>query len=184
VIAEIAAPEPHLGILAAALPDVRRVGVRPNVRLDRLGGIDVFPAWHGVVAVDGYSPMIAADGTSPHVGFAFCLDDTRIYVSGDTISNPALLGAVTLVRPHLVCLPVNGRTREREARGILGNMDAGEAVDFAVTVGAEALLPLHHDGVTGNTSDVSEVLRAAAGRLLDVLTPMQAVPFAFSGTRS
>jgi L-ascorbate 6-phosphate lactonase len=181
-IAEIAAPEPHLASIAEALPGIRRMGVRPNTPLDRLGGIAVLPAWHGVTVADGYGPMIAADGTSPQVGYQFELGGVGVYISGDTIADPALVEAVRPLRTELVFLPVNGHDAEREARGILGNMSADEAVDFALAIGARALVPLHFDGVSGNTSDVGEVERAANGKPLRLILPARSIPWAFNGT--
>ena len=182
-LGEIAAPEPHLAPIAAALPHLPRVGVRPGHTLDRFDGIDVLPAWHGITVADGYGTMIGPDGTAPHVGFAFALDGLRIYISGDTIADPELVEAVRPLRPELVFLPVNGRDTEREARGILGNMTAHEAVRFAEDVGARILVPLHYDGVTGNTSDIGEVIRAAHGRPLHVVIPANSIPIALNGTR-
>ena len=180
-LAEIAVPEPHLAAVAAGVPDIARVGTRPGTMLDRLGGIAVLQAWHGVTVADGYGPMIASDGTSPHVGYAFSLDGCGIYVSGDTLAHPTLVDAVKAIHPSLVFLPVNGRDPVRESRGILGNMTAQEAVDFAVAIEASTLVPLHHDGVTGNTYDVGEVARAARGRPLHVVIPARAIPFTFDG---
>lgn len=180
-ISEIAVPEPHLAAVAAGVPDIVRAGTRPGATLDRFDGIAVLPAWHGVTVADGYDPMIASDGTSPHVGYAFSLGGTRIYVSGDTLAEPRLVDAVKEIRPSLVFLPVNGRDPEREARGILGNMTSREAVDFAVSVGAGTLVPLHYDAVTGNTSDIGAVARAAERRPLHVVIPARAIPFAFDG---
>ncbi len=180
-ISEIIIPEPHLAAVAAGLPGIARVGTRPGDTLDRLGGITVLPAWHGVTVADGYDPMIGPDGTSPHVGYAFSLGGMDTYVSGDTLAHPSLVDAVKKIRPSLVFLPVNGRDRAREATGILGNMTSIEAVDFAVSVGADTLVPLHYDAVTGNTSDVGEVARAAQGRPLHVVIPARTIPFTFNG---
>ncbi len=180
-ISEIVVPEPHLDAAAADLPNIARVGTRPGDALDRLGGITVLPAWHGVAAADGYGPMIGPDGTSPHVGYAFSLGGTSTYVSGDTLAHPSLVDAVREIGPNLVFLPVNGRDPAREARGILGNMTSREAVDFAVSVGASTLVPLHYDAVIGNTSDVGEVARAAQGQPLHVVIPARAIPFTFDG---
>jgi L-ascorbate 6-phosphate lactonase len=182
-LSEIAAPEPHLARIAATLPDLPRVGVRPGQALDRIGGIKVLPAWHGVTVEDGYSMMLGTDGMAPHVGFAVTLDGLRIYISGDTIPDPALVDAVRPLRPELVFLPVNGRDAQREARGILGNMTAEEAVTFAMDVGARTLVPLHYDGVTGNTSDIGDVAAAVQGRPLHLLAPANSIPIALNGTR-
>ena len=181
-IAEIAAPIPHLAAIEAALPAIPRVGVRPHFTLDRLGGIAVLPAWHGVTAADGYGPMIGADGASPHVGYFFTLGGMRIYVSGDTLADDALLGMVRPWQPQLMFLPVNGHDSSREARGILGNMSAAEALEFAIAAGASTLVPLHHDGVTGNTADIGEIARAAQGRPMHLLLPARSIPFVLDGT--
>jgi L-ascorbate 6-phosphate lactonase len=181
VISEIVVPKPHVEAVAAELPDIVCVGARPGETLDRFGGVTVLPAWHGVAAADGYDPMIGPDGTSPHVGYAFSLGGTGAYVSGDTLAHPSLVDAVKEIGPNLVFLPVNGRDPAREARGILGNMTSREAVDFAVSVGAHTLVPLHYDAVIGNTSDVGEVARAAQGQPLHVVIPARAIPFTFEG---
>lgn len=180
---EIAAPEPHLAQIAAALPDLPRIAVRPQRALDRLGGIEVLPAWHGVTVADGYSTMLGPDGTTPHVGYSFTLGGIRIYISGDTIPDPALVEAVRPLRPELVFLPVNGRDAAREARGILGNMTAEEAVTFAVEVGARTLVPLHYDGVSGNTSEIGDVAAAVQGRQLHLLVGANSIPISLNGTR-
>ncbi|MCX5515770.1 MBL fold metallo-hydrolase [Kaistia algarum] len=182
-IAEILAPDPHLGTVGEALRDVPRLGARPGQRIERLGGISVIPAWHGVTVSDGYGPMIAADGTSPHVGYFFVLGGVRVYVSGDTISDAALIEAARPLRPSLVFLPVNGRDAGREARGILGNMSADEAVRFALAVGADTLVPLHHDGVTGNTAEIGQVAHAAACKPLHLVLPARSIPLVIDGNR-
>lgn len=180
-IAEIAAPTPHLEKIACTLPGIARTGVKPGDRLARLGGIDVLPAWHGVTIADGYNPMIAPDGTSPHVGYGLTLGGTRLYISGDTIADPNLLAQVKPLAPEIAFLPVNGRDAEREARGILGNLDGDEAVVFATAFGARILVPLHHDGVTGNTADIGGLIRALAGSPLQLLVLDRATPFVLHG---
>jgi L-ascorbate 6-phosphate lactonase len=182
-IAEIAAPEPHLAIIAEALHGIPLAGVRPNTPLDRLGGIAVLPAWDGVTIVGGYGPMIAADGTGPHVPYQFVLGGVGVYISGDPIADLALAEAVPPLRTELVFLPVNGHDAERETRGILGNMSADEAVHFALAIGVRALVPLHFDGVSGNTSDVGERARAAKGKPLRLIFHAHSIPFAFKGSR-
>jgi L-ascorbate 6-phosphate lactonase len=181
---EIIAPEPHIAAISMTLPRIARAGVRPFSRPDRGIGLTALPAWHGVTIADGYSPMIGADGSSPHVGYSFVLGGVRIYVSGDTIADPALTAAVAALAPQIIFVPINGRDAAREARGILGNMNAAETVNFALAVGAEALVPLHHDGVGGNTSDIGELARAASGRALHVILPARTIPFTFLGNRS
>jgi len=62
-------------------------------------------------------------------------------------------------------ITINGRDPERESRGIVGNMDAAEAAELALDVGASRLVPYHWDGFRGNTVPPGTVVDAAAGRL-------------------
>lgn len=180
-IAQIVAPFPHLDAIGAALPGIGRLGVKPGDRLAGPDGLTVLPAWHGIGIADGYGPMIGADGSSPHVGFALTLDGTRLYISGDTLAHPDLVAAVGALRPEIVFLPVNGRDAAREARGILGNMTGDEAMAFAAAVGARILVPLHHDGVAGNTADIGACVRALADGPLQLLALERATPFVLHG---
>ena len=71
---------------------------------------------------------------------------------------------------EVALLPINGRDDERHRLGIVGNMDAGEAVDLALAIGASVLVPYHWDGFEGNTVPPGSVVDAAAGRL-NVVVP-------------
>ena len=42
-------------------------------------------------------------------------------------------------------LPINGRDYFRTSMNIIGNFDAVEAVTLAKTIGADLLVPVHHD---------------------------------------
>ena len=42
-------------------------------------------------------------------------------------------------------LPINGRDYFRNANDIIGNFDSAEAVTLADTIGADLLIPVHHD---------------------------------------
>ena len=94
----------------------------------------------------------------------------RLYHAGDTIVTPEVTATVETHRPHVVLLPINGRDAEREARGIVGNMDASEAVELALAVSAHLLVPIHWDGFRGNTVPPGSAVDAADGRL-HVLVP-------------
>jgi L-ascorbate metabolism protein UlaG (beta-lactamase superfamily) len=71
---------------------------------------------------------------------------------------------------EVALLPINGRDAAREALGIVGNMDAGEAVELALAIGATRLLPYHWDGYAGNTVPPGTVVDAAAARI-EVVVP-------------
>lgn len=176
-ISGFVAPGPHVAAIRDQFPAAHITSVRPG---DTLAGdvpIQVMPAWHGVAVADGYGPAVAADGSAPHVGYALTLGGLTLYVAGDTISDPDLVALVAGLSPDVVFLPVNGRDAEREARGILGNMTPAEAFSFAESVGAGVLVPLHHDGVTGNTCDVGAIAHAASSSPVHLVLPARGRPF-------
>ena len=76
----------------------------------------------------------------------------------------------------MALLPINGRDAEREARGIVGNMDAAEAVELALAIGATRLVPYHWDGFAGNTVPPGTAVDAAAGGSTS-LVPARFEPF-------
>ena len=87
-----------------------------------------------------------------------------------------LLAALRGQRIDVALLPVNGRDAEREAAGIVGNMNAREAVELADQIGATTLVPMHWDLFEGNTSAPEEA-SAIAGELRlqaqDVIVPQR-----------
>ncbi len=94
------------------------------------------------------------------LGFIIELNGITLYHAGDTILYDGLVEHLTRY-PHridIACLPVNGRDWWREQRGIIGNLDAREAVELAVTIGADVLIPMHNDMFAANR--VSPVILA------------------------
>jgi len=81
--------------------------------------------------------------------------------------------------PHVSLLPINGRHAEREARGIVGNLNEREAAWLAAAIGAETLIPMHHDLFARNLGSASELVEAAEeeDRAVSVLVPAREVPF-------
>ena len=61
---------------------------------------------------------------------------------------------------HLTLLPINGRDAEREALGIVGNMDASEAAQLAHEIGAHAAVPMHWDMFASNPGDPAAFVAA------------------------
>ena len=173
---EIVVPEPLRERVMSTAPGLSVHGVQPGDTLD-LGGVllSVVHAWHGVVVADRYSDGhgLRNDGATPFVGYVLAFPGMTVYHAGDTVPGD---GLVDELRPHRVAvalLPVNGRDETREARGILGNLDAGEAVTLAVAMGARWLIPMHFDMVRGNRARVGLVADAArrAEARLAVLVP-------------
>jgi L-ascorbate metabolism protein UlaG (beta-lactamase superfamily) len=159
------------------VPESRLVLVEPGDAVDLAGvEIRVTPAFHGVSLDDAYGDGSAVDGRPRVVGYVLG-GEKRIYHAGDTILTDDLVDALDPLGIELALLPINGRDAEREARGIIGNMDAGEAVELAVRIGARALVPYHWDAVAGNTVPPGTAVDAADGRL-HVLVPARFQPLA------
>jgi L-ascorbate metabolism protein UlaG (beta-lactamase superfamily) len=147
------------------VPESRVVAVQPDDEVD-LGGlkVHVVPAIHGVTMEDAYGDGSALGGRPRFVGYVIG-DEPRIYHAGDTIVTDELRAALRPLRVDVALLPVNGRDRAREARGIVGNMDASEAVELALGIRAKQLIPYHWDGFASNTVPPGGVADAAAGRI-------------------
>ena len=81
------------------------------------------------------------------------------------------------LRVHLALLPINGRDAEREALGIVGNMDATEAAQLAHEIGADAAVPLHWDMFASNPGDPPAFVAAAQ---TTVIVPQRGRPFVYT----
>jgi L-ascorbate 6-phosphate lactonase len=174
----IVLPEPIVPLLGEAVRADRIRGVRPGdvVDLDGLT-VHVVPAYHGVTMEDAYGDGSAIDGRPRFVGYVLG-SSPRIYHAGDTVSHDDLLAALAALDVDIALLPVNGRDAEREASGLVGNLDAAEAVELAVSIGASTLVPYHWDGFVGNTASPGEAVDAAESRL-HVVVPARCAPFRF-----
>lgn len=171
----IVLPAPLVPLVRDLVAGDRLVPVAPGDRLD-LGGLEVrvVPAFHGVTMEDAYGDGTALGEGPRFVGYVLGRDP-RVYHAGDTIVTGALVDALAPLEVDVALLPCNGRDAEREARGIVGNMDAAEAVDLAVRIGASQLLPYHWDGFAGNTASPEAVAELADGRVR-VVVPVRFRP--------
>ena len=163
--ASIVLPAPIVPLVEDIVDESRIVAVQPHDSLD-LGGLEVtvVPAFHGVTMEDAYGDGSAVGGRPRFVGYVLG-GDAPIYHAGDTIVTDELVSALRPLGIEVALLPVNGRDPEREARGIVGNMDAAEAVELALEIGASTLVPYHWDGFSGNTVSPGSVVDLAAGRI-------------------
>jgi L-ascorbate 6-phosphate lactonase len=102
---------------------------------------------------------------------------TTVYHAGDTIASVDIRRALAPLVIDVAVLPVNGRDAGREAQGILGNLTAIEAVDLAEAIGADRLVPCHHDMIRGNTAAVADIVRAAKrpGTRVHLVTPERGI---------
>jgi len=157
------------------VPESRLVLVDPHDVIEVEGlEVHVAPAFHGVTFEDAYGDGSEAGGRPRFVGYALGRG-RRIYHAGDTIVTDELADALRRLDVDVALLPINGRDGEREARGIIGNMDAAEAVELALDIRATRLVPYHWDGFSGNTVAPGTVVDAAAARL-HVVVPARFEP--------
>ena len=168
-------------VTEAGIAKERVLGVQPG-ETHELDGIIVrpVPARHGVTMADAYGfGEELSGGLIRFVGFVLEMDGVRIYHAGDTIHYEGMEAAIGALRPHVALLPINGRHAEREARGIVGNLNEREAAWLAATIGSETLIPMHHDLFTRNLGSAAEVVVAAEeeDRVVTVLVPPRETPF-------
>ncbi len=101
----------------------------------------------------------------------------RVYHAGDTIAYDGMARRLRDLRVDLALLPINGRTAEREARGLVGNLGHVEAADLAAEAGIPAMIPMHHDTIDGNTGSVA-ALRAYVAASHPQLRVVEVAPYA------
>jgi L-ascorbate metabolism protein UlaG (beta-lactamase superfamily) len=178
---QVVLPSPLAPRIKSLLPADRIHGVQPgDVVTGRGLSIRPVPACHGVTMADGYSNgRKSPSDPTPFLGYVIEFPGLTIYHAGDTILNEEVVQAMDRERVDVALLPVNGRDWFREAAGIVGNLNVREAVQFAARIGAQILIPMHHDLIKGNTerSGAASDFAFELGLALEVITPSRYVPF-------
>jgi L-ascorbate 6-phosphate lactonase len=178
-------PEPIVGAVVALGIDAGRVvGAQPKRSIE-LGRIVIHPvpACHGVEAGDAYTfGRELSNGLVRYLGYVVDLGGVRVYHAGDTIPFDGLEDQLRELAIDVALLPINGRDAEREAHGIVGNMDAREAAYVAEAAGIDTVVPIHFDMFEANPGDPAALLDVVLRDRLDVsvLVPSRARPFVYS----
>jgi L-ascorbate metabolism protein UlaG (beta-lactamase superfamily) len=183
--------EPALPAVAAASPTaivvvpegvverITELGIeRARVRGLRADGrteigavtVEAVPACHGEQAADAYR-------LGPFLGYVVSADGASVYHAGDTVPFDGLVERLQEIGVDLALLPINGRDEEREAQGIVGNLNAHEAAQLARDIGADAVVPLHWDMFASNPGDPAAFVAAAR---TTVIVPQRARPFVYT----
>ena len=110
------------------------------------------PAAHNAIEQD-------ARGHHRFIGLIIEVGPYVIYHSGDTLRYDGMEAYLQRWRIDLAFLPINGND---PARGVAGNLNAGEAAALAKAVGARLAVPCHYDMFTFNTAPPAEFERACA----------------------
>jgi L-ascorbate metabolism protein UlaG (beta-lactamase superfamily) len=183
--AVIVVPEPIAdATLALGIDASRVVGAQPE-RAIELDGLTVHPvpACHGIEMSDAYTfGRELSDGLYRYLGYVVDLGGVRVYHAGDTIPFDGLEEQLRELAIDVALLPINGRDPEREAQGIVGNMDPREAAHVAEAAGADVVIPIHFDMFEANLGDPVALLDVVLREQLDVavLVPSRARPFLYS----
>ena len=178
-------PEPIVDAVVELGIDTGRVlGAQPerSIELDGVA-IHPVPACHGVEAGDAYTfGRELSNGLVRYLGYVVELGGVRVYHAGDTIPFDGLEEQLRELAIDVALLPINGRDAEREAQGIVGNMDAREAAYVAEAAGADAVIPIHYDMFEANLGDPVALLDVVLHDRLDiaVLVPSRTRPFVYS----
>ena len=98
--------------------------------------------------------IFAPDDPQMALGYQLDFGGFTVVHLGDTYLTPHLFAALqALPRPDLLLAPINGQDFFRTQRNCIGNLEAEEAAQLAVRLGAACTIPTHYDMVQGNTVD-------------------------------
>jgi L-ascorbate metabolism protein UlaG (beta-lactamase superfamily) len=124
------------------------------------------------VAAAHYEFEADTNGNYSYFGYVIHVGETWIYHAGDTILYDGMAEQILAHTSaiQLGFLPVNGRDGWRERLGMIGNLDAAEALGLARQIKCDVLIPIHND-----LFKVNHVNQAVLADLLDHNAPRQKV---------
>ena len=146
-----------LPLIAKANGKTKFIVPAPEVSVIASYGIDssrIIPAYADQpIVLDGYTvtPIPSAhevlhtddDGNYRELGYIIDDGHNRIFHAGDMCMYDGLIERLSKIDVSI--LPINGRDYFRNANDIIGNFDSVEAVTLAKAIGADMLIPVHHD---------------------------------------
>jgi len=190
-----ASPRSRVVVPAPIVEMVTRLGIAPErvlgMQPDRsvsVAGITIhaIPACHGVHPADAYTfGQELSHGLYRYLGYVFEGGGTSVYHAGDTIRYEDLAPRLRELKVDLCLVPINGRDRDREARGIVGNLGSVDAAELAIEAGADVVVPMHYDMFAANLGYPDQLV-AALQRLdssVTVVVPARGRPFAYTRPR-
>jgi L-ascorbate metabolism protein UlaG (beta-lactamase superfamily) len=159
--ARFVVPAPIADRAAEAVDPARITGALPDVEI-RIGDARIvpIPARHGVHVADAYTFGLAPDEYR-HLGYVVELEGVRVYHAGDTIRYDGMAERLRALDVHLALLPINGRSPEREAQELVGNLSAAESADLAADAGVRAVIPMHYELFARNSGRPADLVDRA-----------------------
>lgn len=137
---EFIVPKAHLSLVKEwGLRDEQLIGISHGQSLELGDGLklEAFAAKHEQFEQD-------EAGEHKYLGFAADFGSIRLYHSGDTIGFPELVAWLQSRQIDIAMLPINGRDFVRNEQGIVGNTNYREAIEIAVQINADLLIPMHY----------------------------------------
>jgi mannitol-1-phosphate 5-dehydrogenase len=101
-----------------------------------------------------------ADGFDLYLGYLLHWNGLTLFHAGDTVVTPRLSARLARENIDVAFLPINGRNDERRKLNIVGNMDASEAVWFAVEHKFGLVVPVHYDLYANNGASLADFTAA------------------------
>lgn len=98
------------------------------------------------------------EGHNKFLGYIIQFGNWTLYHSGDTLMYDGLVEKLNLFSVDIAILPINGRDPKRK---VAGNLNAQEAVELGMQIGAKLVIPCHYDMFTFNTADPVDFARIA-----------------------
>src|SRR5216683_2395029 len=144
-----------------AVGATRVTGAAPDVPIT-IGDsrITPIPACHGVDVADAYSFGLTP-GEHRYLGYVIEIDGVRLFHSGDTIRYDGMAERLRALDVEVALLPINGRSPEREALELVGNLSAHEAADLAADAGVRAVIPMHYELFAHNSGRAGDLVDRA-----------------------
>lgn len=110
------------------------------------------PAAHNTIERD-------EQGRCKYVGYVVQFGPYAIYHSGDTLWYEGMVDILKPFSVDVAMLPINGNKPERR---VAGNLNATEAAELGLQIGAHCVIPHHYDMFEFNTADPKDFKAAAA----------------------
>jgi L-ascorbate metabolism protein UlaG (beta-lactamase superfamily) len=148
-VVERATPAVGAGRVSGAVPDIS-IAIGDAT-------ITPIPARHGVHVADAYTFGLTP-GEHRYLGYVVELGGVRVYHAGDTIRYDGMAERISALHADVALLPINGRTPEREAQELVGNLNAVEAADLAADAGVSAVIPMHYELFAHNSGRAADLV--------------------------
>src|SRR3989449_1257858 len=157
-------PAPLVARAAEVVPAARVIGALPDAEI-AIGGARLLPvpARHGVHVEAAISYGLVL-GEQSFVDYVIDLGGIRVYHAGDTIRYDGMAERLRALAVDVALLPINGRSPEREAQNLVGNLSASEAADLAADAGIGTVVPMHYELFARNSGRASELVEHVAAR--------------------